>query len=39
MYYIMRNSYPLLKKEAVGCCETLQTVYCDLFVHSLVQSE
>jgi hypothetical protein len=35
---IMRNSYPVLK-EAVGFCETLQTVYCDLFVRSLVQSE
>jgi hypothetical protein len=30
-----------LKKEAVGCCETLQTVYYSyyLFVYSLVQSE
>jgi hypothetical protein len=35
---IVRNSYPVLK-EAVGFCEALQTVYCDLFVHSLVQSE
>jgi hypothetical protein len=39
MYYIMRNSYPVLKKEAVGCCETLQTVYYDLFVYSLVPRE
>jgi hypothetical protein len=39
MYYIVRNSYPVLKKEAVGCCETLQTVYYDLFVYSMVQSE
>jgi hypothetical protein len=39
MHYIVRNSYPVLKKEAVSCCETLQTVYYDLFVYSLVQSE
>jgi hypothetical protein len=39
MYYIVRNSYPFLKEEAVGCCETLQNVYYDLFVYSLVQSE
>jgi hypothetical protein len=36
---IVRNAFPVLKKEAVGFCETLQTVYCDLFVHSLEQSE
>jgi hypothetical protein len=36
---IVRNLYPVLKKEAVGFCEILQTVYFDLFVHSLVQSE
>jgi hypothetical protein len=36
---LMRNLYPVLKKEAVSFCETLQTIYCDLFVHSLVQSE
>jgi hypothetical protein len=39
MCYIARNSYPVFKEEAVGCCETLRTIYYDSFVYSLVQSE
>jgi hypothetical protein len=38
--YTLSNLCPVLKEEAFSCCVTLQTsVYCDLFVRSLVQSE